>query len=418
MERVRMKELETTVNKQQAEIALLRSVMDNLPASVYWKDIDGVYLGCNKYASEKMVSVGLASTVSEDIMVGKTDYDLFPEEVADRYRENDSYVIQTGNESTYEEAVTLPSGETIVQLSNKKPLRDANSKIIGIIGNTVEITALKKAEEREKLALAHAAEEEAKAQAEAELRQSVMILAGSIAHDLRTPIAVINMDGQALDRIIPDLITVCSEPSVGEALESHNFNTLKLNSLKSIPQGIIKTAQKMQAFIDVTLKTLSKAVAKEFTQDDLVRCSMWHCVHNTLARFPFVSGQQELIKNQTKDFSFLGNELLMIRILSNLLNNALQQIDRNKKGEIFLSTDTSNPSVNVLRFKDTAGGALPEIVEHIFDGYKTTKAKGTGIGLSFCRLAMENFGGTIACNSVYGDHIEFLLSFPKIMTET
>ena len=417
MENPMMKEFDAIIAQQKSEMSLLRSVIDNLPASVYWKNLDGVYLGRNRYAAEKMVNVGLASDVDADVMVGKTDYDLFPKEVADKYRENDLYVIKTGNESTYEEAVTLPSGETIIQLSNKKPLKDEKGKTIGVIGNTVEITELKKAQEREKLALAKVAEEESKAKAEVELRQAVMVLAGSIAHDLRTPIAIIAMDGQSLDKIIPKLVEVCANPEFEGLLDEQNITSSKLSSLKTTPQGILKTAYKMQGFIDVTLKTLSKALSKELSQDDLVRCSMWHCIHNTLTHFPFLEGQRELMKNETKDFSFLGNELLMIRVLSNLLNNALQQIAKNNRGSVIITTEI-NSDVNVLKFKDTAGGAVPEIVEHLFDGYKTTKAGGTGIGLSFCKLAIENFGGTIACNSVYGDYIEFSLSFPKIKTET
>jgi nitrogen-specific signal transduction histidine kinase len=65
----------------------------------------------------------------------------------------------------------------------------------------------------------------------------------------------------------------------------------------------------------------------------------------------------------------------------------------------------------------TAGGASPEVVENLFVGYQTTKEKGTGIGLAFCKMTIENFAGTITCKSVYGEYIEFILTFPHVSEE-
>ena len=71
---------------------------------------------------------------------------------------------------------------------------------------------------------------------------------------------------------------------------------------------------------------------------------------------------------------------------------------------------------NLLIIKDTGGGAPPEVVSNFFKGYFTTKKNGTGIGLAFCKKTMKTFGGDLICNSVYGDTMEFILSFPKIDT--
>ncbi len=65
--------------------------------------------------------------------------------------------------------------------------------------------------------------------------------------------------------------------------------------------------------------------------------------------------------------------------------------------------------------KDTAGSVNSTIVDNLFDSYQTTKQQGTGVGLAFCKLTMESFQGTISCHSVEGDHIEFVLSFPKLV---
>jgi two-component system aerobic respiration control sensor histidine kinase ArcB len=92
-------QLQTTVEFLEAENFRLKSVIEHLPGSIYWKDKEGVYLGRNTFSLEKMQSVELerGSTVKGDV-IGKTDYDLFSKEVADRYREHDLTVMRTQKE--------------------------------------------------------------------------------------------------------------------------------------------------------------------------------------------------------------------------------------------------------------------------------------------------------------------------------
>ena len=81
-----LNELQKRVHQQQEEIELLKGVIDMLPGSVYWKDINGVYLGRNQYSIDIMYRVGLGKDFEDDLMIGKTDYDLFTKEIADQYR--------------------------------------------------------------------------------------------------------------------------------------------------------------------------------------------------------------------------------------------------------------------------------------------------------------------------------------------
>ncbi len=145
-------DLETTSNKQDLEniileqkdtIYKLTTIIKELPGSVYWKDKDGVYLGCNSFSKEEMRKIQL---IHYDNVIGKTDYDLFSPKTAEQYRQHDLEVIVTGVPIVKEEYVDLPNGEQRVQLSHKKPFRDEQGTIVGIIGNTVDITYLKRIE--------------------------------------------------------------------------------------------------------------------------------------------------------------------------------------------------------------------------------------------------------------------------------
>ncbi|MGD9153089.1 MAG: PAS domain-containing protein [Gammaproteobacteria bacterium] len=170
-------ELREKLKAEDIEVFRLKSILDSIPGSIYWKDKNGVYLGRNSYSSEKMESVGLESEINIDDIIGKTDYDLFPKETADRYRKYDLEVLKTGKEISNEEPVTLPNGRILIQLSTKRPLRNEKKEIIGIIGNTVDITYQKEIEQSLR---------EAKEQAEEASRVKTSFIR-NMEHDIRTP---------------------------------------------------------------------------------------------------------------------------------------------------------------------------------------------------------------------------------------
>ena len=101
------------------DIYRLQYVIDTLPANVYWKNMDGINLGNNKYAVKKLKESGFNTDI-----IGKSDYKLFPKEAADMYRKHDVKVMQKGTEFSEEEIITLPNGNIITFLSKKVPLRN------------------------------------------------------------------------------------------------------------------------------------------------------------------------------------------------------------------------------------------------------------------------------------------------------
>lgn len=56
------------------------NIFKSMPGHIYWKDRDGYYLGCNE---QQAIDLGLANS---DAIIGKTDYDLLPQEEAERIR--------------------------------------------------------------------------------------------------------------------------------------------------------------------------------------------------------------------------------------------------------------------------------------------------------------------------------------------
>ena len=125
------------------ERTLLRTLIDNLPDAVYVKDRETRKLLANPADLENM---GLKR---EEDVLGKTDFEVFPQEVAQLFYKDDMYVLNKGKPIiNREERLVRPSGEEHFLLSSKIPLFDEKGEVIGLIGIGHDITEQRKANER------------------------------------------------------------------------------------------------------------------------------------------------------------------------------------------------------------------------------------------------------------------------------
>ncbi|HMD98708.1 MAG TPA: PAS domain S-box protein [Terriglobia bacterium] len=134
--------------RKQAEEALasernlLRTLIDNLPGCVYVKDTESRFLIANAGVARL---IGL--TKGQDLL-GKTDFDFFPKELAAKYHRDEQEVIRSGQPMSGGEETTVDaSGHMRWLLTTKVPLRDALGNIVGLVGIGHDITDRKQAEE-------------------------------------------------------------------------------------------------------------------------------------------------------------------------------------------------------------------------------------------------------------------------------
>ncbi|MDG6243189.1 MAG: PAS domain S-box protein [Methanolobus sp.] len=126
--------------KVENEISILEGLLNSIPDMIFFKDLDGVYLGCNP---EFLNFVGRKK---EDV-IGNTDYDLFNKELADFFRMNDLLMMKEGKTRHNEESVVYPDGRNVMLYTTKAPLRDSAGKIIGLVGVGRDITDKWRAEQ-------------------------------------------------------------------------------------------------------------------------------------------------------------------------------------------------------------------------------------------------------------------------------
>ena len=128
---------------------MLRFAIDTLPMRIFWKDRGLRYLGCNLAFAKD------AGFKSPDEIIGKTDFDMVWKPQAEGYRRDDRKVIRTGKgKLNYEEQQTSSSGKQLWLRTSKRPLRNSEGKIIGVLGVYEDITEQKKTDDKLKQKMA------------------------------------------------------------------------------------------------------------------------------------------------------------------------------------------------------------------------------------------------------------------------
>lgn len=120
---------------------ILAQFINNIPHFIWWKDLNGVFLGCNNNFLEY---TGLKN---KNELVGKTDFDLWDKDEATFFRKIDNEIVSSGkSQLNFEEPITLSDLGKRWLSTSKMPLRDNENKIIGTIGWFDDITTRKELE--------------------------------------------------------------------------------------------------------------------------------------------------------------------------------------------------------------------------------------------------------------------------------
>lgn len=208
-------------------------------------------------------------------------------------------------------------------------------------------------------------------------------LAGTIAHELRTPLATIRMDAQSARPHLP----------------------------AELQDNIINTVHQTNIIIDMLLANLR---AESINNHDFKSHSLNSCVRRALSSYPFQKGERQLVNfDESIDSNFYGSDSMLVYVIYNLLKNALYSMARAMKGHIEI-WQVRHDNGTALHFKDTGGGIPEDQLPYIFEDFYSSKPNsvGNGLGLGFCNRVMRSFGGSITANSIEGEYCEFVLFFP------
>ena len=148
---------------------LLRTLIDSLPDNIFIKNRQSRFLVNN------LAHVQTLGATHQDEVLGKSDLDIFPAELAGQYYEDDQAMMESGQPLNREETMVNPrTGEKRWLQTTKVPLRDKQGAVVGLIGISRDITKIKQVEEA--LRRAHDELEKRVADRTAEISQERLLL--------------------------------------------------------------------------------------------------------------------------------------------------------------------------------------------------------------------------------------------------
>jgi PAS domain S-box-containing protein len=151
--------------------SLLKTVIDSAPDLVFVKSRSGVYMHCN---ASFIAFVGR----TEEEILGKTDFELFPGKTASFFRKKDELVFSSRSEQRNEEWLTYPDGTRLLHDTLKAPYFSKSGELLGLIGVSRDIT-----EQRKVAVELQRAKEAAEASSEAK-----SLFLANMSHEIRTPL--------------------------------------------------------------------------------------------------------------------------------------------------------------------------------------------------------------------------------------
>jgi len=244
---------------------------------------------------------------------------------------------------------------------------------------------------------------------QSEKLKTMRALAMDIAHELRTPLLAINLAADNIKYYLTDLTF-----AYGLAKEAKlPIKELPPSQFKILSSSLDDIEAETNYSNTVINMILANVEQQNIKATDFEKCSISRCIDEALRRYPFQSDEKSLIRWDGKnDFSFMGQELSTIHVLFNLLKNSIYYIREAHKGDIHIWLELGG-KYNKLHFRDTGKGISADILPKVFDLFFSNTYHGSGIGLAFCKMVMQSYGGEIECESAEGEFTEFILSFPN-----
>ncbi len=354
-----------------------RVFMNNSPAVAFMKDGEGRFVYINKPFEQRL-------DVPEEEVLGKSDFELWPEEIAAALREADSKVFSTNRAMELIETVPAPDGTQQHWLTCKFPLKDMQQRLF-LGGIAIDITDRIRAEEELG---------KAKAAAEAATVAKSEFLA-NMSHEIRTPMnAVIGMTGLLSDTALDD--------------EQRDF----VETIRSSSDALLTIINDILDFSKIESGKL------ELEQQPL---DLRDCIEEAMDLVAARAGEKglDLAYSIADDapHTIVGDITRLRQILLNLLSNAVKFTDT---GEILVSVTTQQSSKtsdsssglkqHELHFavKDSGVGIPQGRMDRLFksfsqvDSSTTRQYGGTGLGLAISKRLSEMMGGKMRAESEVG----------------
>ena len=384
--------------RKRAEIAardseaLYHSLVDTLPINILRKDLRGRVTYGNKGYCEAM-----GKPLPE--LLGKTDFQLFPKDLASKYASDDDKVITTGTMFEDIEEHRTPGGARRYVHVLKAPVRDARREIVGTQVIFWDVTARKLAEEQ----LSRTAADLTRSNQE--LEQFAYVA----SHDLQEPLRMITSYTQLIAKRYEDKLD-------DDAREFINF--------------AVDGAHRMQRLIN-DLLAYSRVGSKGKPLEPVPGAD---CLKGALDNLKVAIDESKATVTFDALPALMGDSVQLTQLLQNLVGNALKfrsnappcihiGIERRHAPSCPVPTAQSpvrqeKPEEWVFSVRDNGIGIEPQYFDRIFVIFQRLHTQdqypGTGIGLAICKKIVERHCGRMWVESKPGEGSQFFFSLPTV----
>jgi PAS domain S-box-containing protein len=387
-------ELDQRVKERTAELAaernLLRTLIDNMPDSIYAKDLESRYILANNAAA---AGVG----VTPETLLGRTVLDFYPSDQAQSFIDDERRVMATGEAliGREEPALERTTGALRWLLTTKVPLRDEAGQIVGIVGISRNIGELRRIREElvqhrdglqqlveERTAELQVAKERAEAANEAKSR-----FLANMSHELRTPLNAVLGYAQILKR----------DDGLNER-QAQGLNTIQHSGehLLALIDDVLDLAKVEAGKFELCPEPLPLA---EFMRviDDIIRVK---ALDKNLQFSCETAGEVPAVVSV--------DDKRLRQVLLNLLSNAVKFT---REGAVSLRLDVQRLENGTARLRfevqDSGPGIAADQLETIFSPFEQSgapqlRAGGTGLGLAISRQMTRLMGGELRVHSELG----------------
>jgi PAS domain S-box-containing protein len=420
------RQMEQTLREAEA---VYHSLVETIPQNIFRKDLDGRFTFANS---------NFCNTLGKplDQIVGRTDFDFFSRELAERYVHDDHDVINKRTVfDTVEEHVT-PAGKQLYVQVMKTPVYGPEGRVVGVQGIFWDVTERKLAEqelETKNRLLEESVASERAALGELKKTQSHLVqheklaslgqMVAGVAHEINNPLAFVINNTAVLQRdlrAVTELLTMYKEAD--PCLKDQCPELMARIGELSEQVDIAYTLGNLQEMLNRSregLKRIQQIVRdlRDFArldESDLHEVDLNAGIQSTVN---IILGHAK--KKQVKIETQLDRALPPVacqpakinQVVMNLVSNAIDASHEN--GRVTVRTVAVDGCARI-EVEDEGTGIPPELRERIFDPFFTTKpvGEGTGLGLSISYGIVNDHGGTIEVDSTPGKGTKFIVSLP------
>ena len=365
--------LQNELSQHKETLLHQSAILNSIPDMAWLKDKNGQYVAVNEQFSKT------AGWEIENI-VGKTDFEIWDIEFADKYHKDDLEVMASGQRKHDEEPQIDSTGRRYWVEITKTPILNMAGEVVGTVGIAREITERKKAElERETLIT----ELEAK---NAELERYTY----TVSHDLKSPLVTIR---GFLGYLEKDALAGNTQKVKDDVKRIENA-TQKMNTLLNDLLELSRIGRLINESTDMLFTDIAKD-AISLVQGQIEARNVLVEIHNTPA----------IIR---------GDRTRLTEVIQNLVDNAVKFMGDQPSPHITIGATENEQNETVFFVRDNGVGIDSQYHDRIFTLFNKLNAgaEGTGIGLTLVKRIIEVHKGRIWLESEPGKGTIFYFTLP------